>query len=99
MLIWRVSQGAGSAGQSLEPVIWRFNNIVTAGCWIPEETEDRKVVNTVKVFDLTRVIGVREYSGGCHEACPDYDEAIKLLEFMVSDEVQAYYASEYEFPS
>ena len=30
---------------------------------------------------------------------PNYDEAIKLLEFMVSDEVQAYYAKvNHEFP-
>ena len=67
-----------------------------------ERAEDKKVVNTVKVFwpnQGDRGVHVNISGAAITKYAPNYDEAIKLLEFMVSDEVQAYYAKvNHEFP-
>ena len=67
-----------------------------------ERAEDKKVVNTVKVFwpnQSDRGAHVNISGAAVTKHAPNYDEAIKLLEFMVSDEVQAYYAKvNHEFP-
>ena len=67
-----------------------------------ERVEDKKVVNTVKVFwpnQGDRGVHVNISGAAITKYAPNYDEAIKLLEFMVSDEVQAYYAKvNHEFP-
>ena len=64
--------------------------------------EDRRVVDTVKVFwpnQGDRGAHVNISGAAIAKYAPNYDEAIKLLEFMVSDEVQAYYAKvNHEFP-
>ena len=67
-----------------------------------DKPEDQQVVDTVKAF------WVNQDDRGTHinisgaviaKHAPNYDEAIQLLEFMVSDDAQAYYAEiNHEFP-
>jgi len=67
-----------------------------------ERAEDKKVVDTVKVFwpnQRGRGAHVNISGAAIAKYAPNYDEAIKLLEFMVSEGVQAYYAEvNHEFP-
>ncbi|MBU24477.1 MAG: Fe(3+) ABC transporter substrate-binding protein [Gammaproteobacteria bacterium] len=67
-----------------------------------ERANDKKVVDTVKVFWLNqndRGAHVNISGAAIAKYAPNYDEAIKLLEFMVSEEVQSYYAEvNHEFP-
>ena len=67
-----------------------------------KRAEDRRVVDTVKVFwpnQDDRGAHVNISGAAIAKYAPNYEEAIKLLEFMVSDEVQAYYAEvNHEFP-
>ena len=67
-----------------------------------KKPQDRRVVDTVKIFwpnQNDRGAHVNISGAAVTKHAPNYVEAIKLLEFMVSDEAQAYYAKlNHEFP-
>lgn len=67
-----------------------------------DKAEDKQVVDTVKAFWANqddRGTHINISGAVIAKHAPNYDEAIQLLEFMVSDDAQAYYAEiNHEFP-
>ena len=67
-----------------------------------DKSEDKQVVDTVKAFWANqddRGTHINISGAVIAKHAPNYDEAIQLLEFMVSDDAQAYYAEiNHEFP-
>jgi iron(III) transport system substrate-binding protein len=67
-----------------------------------DKTKDQQVVNTVKPFfpnQADRGAHVNVSGAVVAKYAPNYDEAIRLLEFLVSDQAQSYYAKiNHEFP-
>lgn len=67
-----------------------------------DKAEDKQVVDTVKAFWANqddRGTHINVSGAVIAKHAPNYDEAIQLLEFMVSDDAQAYYAEiNHEFP-